>query len=504
MAGEPTSWDAFPTMDITERYDKTLALDRTPPTDAPDWIETIDNPYLHGLFAPTTVEREADALPVLEGAIPPELFGAYFRNGPNNRFAPKNRYHWFDGDGMVHGIWFENGQARYRNRWIRTEGFERETEVGDGIWPGVLGPFDFSLPIGPIKDTANTDLIVHQGRLMALWYESGELYALDPQTLDTLDRVDFDGQLPGRVSAHSKVCPHTGDFIFFRYGDEPPYMTYGVVRPDGSVHHTDITLYGPRRPHDIGMTPNFSVLHDFPVFFDPEVFKKTGKRIPLFHPEVPTRFGIIPRFGSDEDVQWFEFEPCYMLHVVNCWEEDGWIIQVGCRTDDPTLQPNKADGKIAAMLSGLKLQANLYVWGINPTTGEKREGPMDDLNAEFPMIHPGMVGVKNRFSYHARIPHEIPAAFHGIVKYDLETGTPEVTDYGDGIFGSEAPFIPRPGATEEDDGWLVTFVTHVDSWASQCWIYDARNLSSGPIAKVGLPGRVPAGFHATWLPGSPS
>jgi carotenoid cleavage dioxygenase len=491
-------------LDITERYGKTLAPDRTPPTDAPEWIATIDNPYLHGLFAPTTEERAADALPVVEGAIPPELFGAYFRNGPNNRYAPKNRYHWFDGDGMVHGIWFENGAARYRNRWVQTRGFAKESEAGDAIWPGVLGPFDFDLPLGPIKDTANTDLIVHDGRLLALWYESGELYALDPQTLETVERVDFDGKLPGRVSAHSKVCPHTGDFVFFRYGDRPPYMTYGVVRPDGSVHHTDITLPGPRRPHDIGMTPNHSILHDFPVFFDPEVFKKTGKRIPLFHREVPTRFGVLPRFGTDADVQWFEFEPCYMLHVVNCWEEDGWIIQIGCRTNDPTLKPNKEDGKIAAMLSGIKLQANLYVWGMNPSTGETREGPMDELNAEFPMIHPAMIGVKNRFSYHARIPYEIPAAFHGLVKYDLETGTPEVADYGPGIYGSEAPFVPRPGATEEDDGWLVTFVTDVNTWSSQCWIYDARALSDGPIAKVALPGRVPAGFHATWMPGAPS
>ncbi|MEZ4320943.1 MAG: carotenoid oxygenase family protein [Myxococcota bacterium] len=488
-------------LEVTERYPKALSPDRTPPTGAPDWIGDIDNPYLQGLFAPVVDEIASDTLEI-EGELPKELYGAYFRNGPNNRAAPLDRYHWFDGDGMVHGIWFENGQARYRNRYVQTAGLALEAEKGAPIWPGVLGPFDFDLPLHPIKDTANTDLIALNGELLALWYESGKPYALDPKTLDTKGVQDFGGRLAGRVSAHSKVDPHTGDFVFFSYGDQPPYMTYGVLRPDGTLHQTDITLPGPRRPHDLGVTPRFSVLHDFPMFFDPELFARTGRRIPLFHPEVPTRYGVIPRFGTDADVRWFEFEPCYMLHVVNCWEEGDWLIMVGCRTSDPSLRPDKRDGKIAAMLSGIKLQANLYVWGMNVVTGETREGPMDDLNAEFPMIHPGRLGVKNRWSYHARIPYEIPATFDGLVKYDLESGAAQRYDYGRGLFGSEAPFAPRPGATDEDDGWLLTFVTNVADWSSACWVFHAQALRDGPVAKVKLPRRVPAGFHATWVPGA--
>lgn len=487
-------------LEITRRYGKALAPDGTPPTRAPDWIQRVDNPYLHGLFAPTLDEVSAAELPV-EGELPRDLFGAYFRNGPNSVFEPKNRYHWFDGDGMVHGIWFADGQARYANRWIRTRGFELERERQAAVWPGVLGPFDFSAPMGPIKDTANTDLIVVDGRLLALWYESGQLYSLCPETLDTMGIEDFGGRLPARISAHSKTDPSTGDFVFFNYGDRAPYMQYGVVRPDGRVHLTDITLPGPRRPHDLGVTPNYSVLHDFPVFFDPQVFAQTGKRIPLFHPEVPTRYGVIPRFGTDADVRWFEFEPCYMLHVVNCWEDGDEVVMIGCRTGDPTLRPDKRDGRLAAMLSGIKLQANLYEWRMNLATGATSEGPLDDLNAEFPMINAGWLGRRNRWSYHQRIPYEIPATFEGLVKYDLTDATSEVFPYGRGVFGSEAPFAPRPGATDEDDGYVLTFVTDTDGWRSACWVFDARHIKDGPVAKVHLPHRVPAGFHATWMPG---
>ncbi len=492
------------TLPVTRRYSKTLNPAGRAPTDSPAWIQSVDNPYLHGLYAPTTREVTSGVLPV-EGELPRDLFGAYFRNGPNSVHAPSNRYHWFDGDGMVHGIWFENGEARYANRWVQTPGLLAEREAGDTIWGGVLGPFDFTLPGGPLKDTANTDLITLDGRLYALWYESGKLFSLDPRTLQTLGVESFGGALKRRVSAHSKTCPHTGDFVFFSYGDRPPYMRYGVRSPDGRFHQVDITLPGPRRPHDIGITPNFSILHDFPMFFDPDVFKATGKRIPLFHRNVPTRYGVIPRWGTDSDVRWFEFEPCYMLHVVNCWEEGNTIVMVGCRTDDPTLQPDRRDGKIAAMLSGIKLQARLYKWTMNLETGETTEGPLDDLNAEFPMVHPDRVGVRNRYSYHQLIPYEIPAAFHGIVRYDLHAGTSEVVQYGDGIFGSESPFAPAAGAgpdAAEEDGYVLTFVTNRADWSSACWVYRADALSDGPIAKVALPIRVPAGFHATWMPGA--
>ena len=485
---------------ITQRHGKALSPTGLLPPNCPAWICDIDNPYLHGVFAPVVDEVESDQLEVV-GELPRDLNGAYFRNGPNSRFAPKNRYHWFDGDGMVHGIWFEDGAARYRSRYIRTQGLELEREQGRSIWPGVLGPFDFSAPMGPIKDTANTDLVLWNGKLLALWYESGKPYALDTSTLETTGIETHGGLLPKRLSAHSKTDPETGDFLFFSYGDRPPYMRYGVVRPDGSVHQTDITLPGPRRPHDIGVTPNFTILHDFPMFFDPAFFKKTGKRVPVFHREVPTRYGVIPRFGTDAEVVWFEFEPCYMLHVVNCWEDGDEVVMVGCRTRDPSLRPDPLDGKIAAMLQGIKLQANLYEWRMNLKTGATSERDLSDLNSEFPMINPRVIGAQNRWSFQQRIPYEIPATFDGLVKYDLSDASYTQFDYGPGVFGSEAPFAGRPGAAAEDDGYIVTFVTDVNAWQSECWVFDASDITAGPIAKVKLPKRIPAGFHTVWVPG---
>ena len=114
------------------------------------------------------------------GELPDDLAGVFVRNGSNPKFAPPGRYHWFDGDGMLHALHFENGTAVYRNRYVAHRGARggdrpRARRSGRGINERP----DFSHPGGPFKDTANTDLVFHAGRLLALWWLGGPCYEVD-------------------------------------------------------------------------------------------------------------------------------------------------------------------------------------------------------------------------------------------------------------------------------------------------------------------------------------
>ena len=194
-----------------------------------------------------------------------------------------------------------------------------------------------------------------------------------------------------------------------------------------------------------------------------------------------------------------------MLHVVNCWEDGDWLVMVGCRQADPSLKPDRRDGRIAAMLSGLKIQGHLHRWEMNLVTGETREVALADLDAEFPMIAPSWLGRRNRFTYEQVIPVEVPATFEALVKVDIHSGATERYDYGAGRYGSESPFAARAGAgpdAAEDDGYVLSMVTDTRDWSSSCLVFHAQHLADGPIARVKLPHRVPAGFHATWMPGA--
>ena len=129
------------------------------------------SPFLTGLMTPVTDERDDRDLAVT-GQVPSALRGMFVRNGPNPQFAPKGTYHPFDGDGMVHAVYFEGGAPRYRNRWIESRGLLAERARGHALYGG-LGEFTIPEPDviaagGMIKNTGNTHTVRHADRILAL------------------------------------------------------------------------------------------------------------------------------------------------------------------------------------------------------------------------------------------------------------------------------------------------------------------------------------------------
>ena len=156
-------------------------------------LEPSNHPYLNGAWTPLHEEVDADDLEVVEGAIPRDIDGVYLRNTENQIHQPLGRYHPFDGDGMIHQIDFKDGRASYRNRWVRTRGLVAEQVAGGSIWGGLMdGPGTSKRPgfgaHGGLKDTASTDVIVHGGLALCTFYQCGEAYALDPETLEQARR----------------------------------------------------------------------------------------------------------------------------------------------------------------------------------------------------------------------------------------------------------------------------------------------------------------------------
>lgn len=507
--GRPPEFPSEEELPLTYRNIEPLSATGHPPEGAPHWIQEVDHPYLHGLFAPVTEEIEAKELWVEEGSIPTDLAGLYVVNGPNQRHLPVNRYHYYDGDGMLHGIYFNEGKACYRSRWIRTYEYKEENRRGRALWPGLCGPLRTDLPRFPIKDNSNTDLIYYGGQLLSLWYLAGSPYAINPWTLKTHGRETFDGQLAHNLSAHSKVDPHNGELRFFNYQNKEPYMSYGVADPSGNmIFDTPIELPGPRSPHDMGLSRNYTILQDLPYFQDEAIFRKHKRRVVRFHQELPARFGIVPRHGGDRDVRWFEAEPCYMLHVVNSWEEGRTVVLVGCRIPNPGGHRDKTEAPLSSQLAERRRVHELYEWRFNLDSGGVSERQLDDTNTEFPTTNRQYLGTRTRYSYHQLIPTFDAASgltgrcqtFDALVKYDLADGSFQRYNYGLRRCGTETHFAPRVGGTnEEDDGYLVTFVHDAKDWTSRCLIFDARDIEQGPLGVVRLPRRIPVGFHALWV-----
>ena len=235
----------------------------------------IDNPNLQGGFAPIDRELVVEQFEVI-GKIPEDLNGMYVRNGPVPHFQPEGKYHWYDGDGMLHAVRFDKGRVSYRNRWVRTDGLQAEQAAGRPLSPGLKQRMpEGKLPDEALKNTSNTDVKFHNGKLLSMWYRGGAVYQVDPVTLDTVGKLEADPRLAGlQISAHSRVDERTGEFMFFAYGNTHPYMHYGVVSASGELQTLiPVELPGPRLPHDMAITANYSILHDFPLINNPEALQ---------------------------------------------------------------------------------------------------------------------------------------------------------------------------------------------------------------------------------------
>jgi carotenoid cleavage dioxygenase len=450
----------------------------------------IPNPFLQGGFAPVPDEISVDDLPV-RGAIPAELNGVYLRNGPNPAYKPISYLFPFDGDGMLHALRLRDGKAAYRNRFVVTAGLRAERRAGRALYGGMatIRPVDPALigPDGdpnPIKNTANTNVVRHAGRVFALW-EGGPPTELDAG-LQTIGPCDFGGKLPGSFTAHPKTDPATGEMLAFRYAGCAPYLMFSVIDAAGSlVREVALKMDAGFMVHDFAITAHHAVFFLCPVVVDIEAAMRGGRALD-WQPARGTRIAVLPRQG-DGPVRWFDADPFFVFHFMNAHERDGGIAVDYIQHAGFGPVPGPAP--------------SLWRMDLDLATGTARRTRLHDRSAEFPRIDPSVEGRPNRYGW-SLVRGAVrgrPGTFTALGRYDLSGGDLAIHDFGRGQEVDEPVFIPRPGGTAEGDGWIGAYVYDHASDASRFVLLDAIDIQAPPIAEISLPRRVPHGFHGNWM-----
>jgi carotenoid cleavage dioxygenase len=456
---------------------------------------TEREPYLQGNFAPVEGPYDAADLRVI-GHVPEALDGLYVRNGANPVFPPIGRHHWFDGDGMLHGVVLQAGRARYLRRFVETAGLLRERAAGRALWKGFIeSPLDN--PDRTYKNAANTSVVWHHGKLLAL-FETASPHAVSVPDLATIGLYDFHGEHTEPFTAHPKLDPVTGELVGFGYRvHPPPYLTYVVISPDGHVaHRTPIELPVCAMMHDFAITERYALFLDLP-FTASLARARRGEPLAAWEPDRPGRIGVLGRRAEGSSIRWFEIAPCYIFHVLNAWEEGDRIELYAARMDRMSIGTM---GRETGTNKG-NTGASLHRYTIDLAAGTVREEAIDDRTIEFPKVADARVGRPARFGYAARhIRGEHVLTLDTVLRYDLAGGTSRAHTLGGRLRCGEFVHVPRPGAEAEDDGWLLGFVHDEDAGTSELRILDARDIEAEPVARVILPVRVPYGFHGTWVP----
>lgn len=440
----------------------------------------IDNPYLHGNFAPVEQESTLGELRV-RGALPRELSGVLLRNGPNPvGVQSPDKHHWFVGDGMLHALELRNGRALgYRNRFVRT-----------GHVQEVLGlP---AAPVSPhapfIQGSGSVNVIRHARRILALG-EAGLPYELTSE-LQTVRQYDFDGALRSSMTAHPKLDPVSSELFFFGYDIGPVTARYHVADAQGRLQKTlEIKTPKPTMMHDFGVTATRVVFMDLPVVLDLSLFER-GYAIPYRWDEsYGARLGVMRRDGDGSDLRWFEIPPCYVYHPYNAYDDGARIV----------MDVVEHERTFAESLIGPENSAppRCVRWVIDPERGQLSRTVLDERGEEFPRIDPRLVGRRHRYGYSVQTMQAGAIGFGGLLKHDFERGITQSHAVEPGQAASEGVFVPV--GKGEDEGYVLAPVYDPSSNTSHVRVIDAQHFSAKPVAVIELPVRIPFGFHGDFL-----
>ncbi|MET0578907.1 MAG: carotenoid oxygenase family protein [Ilumatobacteraceae bacterium] len=458
-------------------------------------VDMATEPFLSGRFAPVHHEISADHLGVT-GTIPTDLTGAYLRNGPNPEFPPLGSYTYpLEGDGMLHGVWLEAGQARYANRYVRTQGMKAEERAGHAIFGGLMTPafVDTALlgddpdPGWPFKLDAFIHIVRHGGHYLAL-AEGSPPYEVSP-ALDTIGRYDA----TGGMCAHPKIDPVTGEMVIFRYDVEAPFLSWSTIGADGTVTQPPVAVDGVDEGymiHDFAITASYVVLVVGPMQFDLDAMMTGGNPL-AWKPELGTRIAVIPR-DRKGPTRWIHHDAFWAWHYANAFEDGGRI-----HLDFPY---SSAPAMMLAPDARRDITYGFTRATLDPAAGTADLQHLDAIGTEFPRIDDRLTGLAHRYLTVAGRSGS-PALQMGehdvLYRYDMTAGTSTRYDAGAAI--GEVTFAPRTGSTHELDGYYLAFGTGLVDGSSSLYIWDAAEFPAPPVATVHIPQRIPNGLHGNWF-----
>jgi all-trans-8'-apo-beta-carotenal 15,15'-oxygenase len=461
------------------------------------------NPWSAGFR--TLAEEHDYQVETIEGAVPAGLRGTLFRNGPGrNELAGRWFPHWFDGDGMISAIRFDDRGIHYRNRYVETENYRDETRAGRIMYRG----FGKMRPGGVLANVlqepanvSNTSVVMEYGRLLSLW-EGGPPVALDPGTLKTLGIEIFGGAVKA-FSAHPKVDPETGELFNFGidYGAKTTLTPYRIAK--GVVTRLPaITLPYPVMNHDFVLTKNHLVFCIGPILVSPLKFLLGFSSFDgalHWENQRPTLILLVPRLGG-ANPRIIETDPFFQFHFANGFEEDRAVVldlarYPDYRTIGQALREYwKSQWPSRGMASLTRLRVDLSSGKVESRTYETGTAN------EFPIINPTRVGRRQRYTYIACNPADSTRGLQQLVaRIDHETGAVMNHDLRPNGYPGE-PFFIATGGDAEDDGVVVTLVFDAARKSTDIVGLDARDIAARPLFVARLKHHVPFSLHGTFAP----
>jgi len=472
--------------------------------------------YLKDKFYPVFNEKtiEVKHNNKLFSKIQKSFFGQI---GSNPRHVEDEDYHWFDGDGMIHGVLFNNSFLTYQNKWIQTKRLEIENKwkkkmyLYFGELKGLRGiyqilKFSFMELLGFLpqaKGTANTALLNWKNRVFAL-HEGDMPYELD------IDYKDFNISTIGRfnykplysTTAHP-IKDEKRDLLYL-YG----YNNYDFLKGNfifnsfdknmNLVSQKNISLINNGMTHDVGFTGNHLIIPDMPLKYD--VNRIIKEQLPLYFDKEngETRFGVF-NIDTQQEPRWFKFDDNFFIfHFSKAYKKNNEYIIYACVMDNLFMEDfveldNIHNEKhiIRGDIRLKEIRLNL----LNNKTSIIENKYLQNLNVDFNynLDFPIQSKLDSKYVY-CTIFDSALGYIKGYTKIDIYNNNfkntkPEVFLFEQGIYGNSEP---QPVVIDNNE-YLVSFTNNNDkSYISLI------NVSNKKVENIEIPTRIPPGFHSIY------
>lgn len=438
----------------------------------------------------------------IEGDLPKDIKGTYYRNGPTRHEVGAMRYHhFFDGDGMIQAFRFDgDGHISHHGKFIETQKFLNEKQANKPLYQGFGTSLDFlTADSADSINTANIHIIKYDGELLALW-EGGSAHIIDENTLDTIGVKHWSNESAGfPFSAHTRVDRQG---ILWSFGYAPiggMLILYRVDPGKGLEKISAIPMPNTPMIHDFIVTDNYIMFLLPPFNFDSS---RDGSFLERFHWKAndTTRVLIIDK-NNFEVIKQTEMPTHWIFHYSNAYEHGDNIHFTSAFYNSPDVMTKSfRDTMMGQVYLDKKDRPYAVHVSINVKTGNFTLEKQPELSfAEFPRFDERQFGKKQRYSYMLTGRQNDGFIFDSVGFVDHHNEVASSYYYGAHQIAGEHIYIPHPHKEDEESGWVIGLTEDVYKERSTLNIFNADNIAAGPICRAHCNYNIPFGLHGSFI-----
>ena len=478
-------------------------------------VQRFSDQHFCGDFFPT-LRFEGEIFDCeVQGEIPPDIHGTFYRLGGDWLYPPKSPYDApFSADGYISMFRFCNGRVDFKGRFVRTPRYTANRSAGRQLF-GIYRNRKADDPaVRSLSSTvANTTPVVHAGRLFAT-KEDGRPFEIDPHTLETRGEWDFYGKYTSQTfTAHPKIDPLTGELLCFGYeatGEASRDVFVYCIDRSGQVTR-EVRLQAPyvSEMHDMAITRTHVVIPMFPLTTDKE-WLAAGNIHWYWDERLPGYLCVLPRDGDASDVRWIKGPPHAMVHTLNATTEGNRLVVDGTVSDANPFPffPNRT-GTPWSPQTGMSTVRRWTLDLDSKHAGWEEQRPFQMAPGGLPRIDDRFISMPYRYGYMGYSDPTRPfdvqlpggRAFpitNCLGRYDMHGGGLDTLFVGSTGSLQEACFVPKSAKAAEGEGYLVGVYDNLAESRSELIVVDAQRMQE--LARVFLPFRISVQVHGVWAP----